>query len=276
MIKYDQHVHTRFSSDSEELPVNHIKRAMELGFDGLCFTDHMDLDYPYEPKGLFTFDVPSYFSEMNALRQQYEKKIFVGHGIEVGLRNEPGECESNRERLNRIVSENAFDFVIGSVHLLDNLDVAYGEYWQNNSLRAALERYFTATKFCIGYYDCFDSLGHLDYIVRYYPGNKADYSPADYSDITDEILKALINKSKALEVNTKSLKPEYGLGATNPGKSVIKRYRELGGELLTIGSDSHNMNDFAGNFDKAAAVLADCGVKYYTVFKKRVPGMVKL
>lgn len=276
MIKYDQHVHTRFSGDSSENPERHIKQALELGLDGINFTDHMDYDYPYEPAGFFEFDVRKYFRKLGELKSKYEGKLYVGRGIEIGLRNEPDICENMRIRLNELIDKNNFDYVIGSVHLLDKVDVAYDEYWRENDFRTALERYFNAVRFCTEYYDCFDTCGHLDYIVRYAPCDKSAYSPADYFDITDEILKTLIKKGKALEVNTKGCKPSYGTNAPNPGEAVIKRYKELGGELLTIGSDAHCAKDLAGSFRMVSDLLEACGIGYYTVFKKRVPNMLKL
>lgn len=276
MIKYDQHVHTLFSTDSEEIPENHVKRGIELGLDGVCFTDHMDFDYPYEPKGQFEFNVSEYMPALTELKNRYEGRFFVGRGIEIGLRNEPEIRENMRERLNSLVKANNFDYVIGSMHLLDMLDVSYEEFWQDTDLKNGLTRYFEATKFCVDYYDCFDTLGHLDYIIRYAPYDKSLYRASDYFDIIDEVLKTLIYKGKALEVNTKGLKPSTGLNATNPGRDVLIRYKELGGELITAGSDAHFAEDLAGGFDKVSQMLTSCGFKYYTVFKNRVADMKKL
>jgi len=276
MIKYDQHIHTYFSGDSSENPEVHIKKAIELKLDGLCFTDHMDLDYPYEPAGIFEFDTQKFMRDLGLLKNRYENQLYVGRGIEIGLRNEPDKCEDMKKRLNDIVEAHKFDLVIGSVHMLEYKDLAYEEFWRDKEPRKCLEQYFEAGLFCAKYYDNFDVFGHLDYAVRYAPGDKSFYSPLDYFDLTDELLKTLIEKGKCLEVNTKSLKPMYGLNASNPGREVIKRYLELGGQMISVGSDAHRSDDLAGNFAQCQDILKDCGVEYITVFKKRKPQMVKL
>ncbi len=276
MIKYDQHIHTYYSGDSSENPENHIKRAIELKLDGLCFTDHCDYDYPYEPAGLFEFDVQKFMRETGSLKNRYENQLYVGRGIEIGLRNEPDKCEDMRRRLNELVETYKFDLVIGSVHMLENQDIAYEEYWRDKDPRKCLESFFEASVFNAKYYDCFDIFGHLDYAVRYAPVDKSFYSPADYFDLTDELLRVLIEKGKCLEVNTKCFKPIYGIGAPNPGKEVIKRYIEMGGELISLGSDAHKTDDLAGYFHEACELLKECGAEYYTVFKKRTPRQYKL
>ena len=131
-------------------------------------------------------------------------------------------------------------------------------------------------------YSDFDSLGHLDYLVRYVPlskdplrkGKSSDYDVRDYKDIIDEILKILINKGLALEVNTAGLK--YGLGYAHPKEEILKRYLELNGELLTIGSDGHKPEHICYGFDETCEMLRRIGIKYYTVFEKRRPVMMKL
>ena len=157
-----------------------------------------------------------------------------------------------------------------------NLDLFYPEYWKGKKPGDCVRTYFESSLFCLRYYDCFDIFGHFDYIVRYAPVDKSFYKPSDYRDITDEILKTLIGKGKALEVNTKSLQPEYGLNAPNPGKSVIKRYLELGGELITAGSDAHSAEKLGCCFEQGEEILRDCGVRYLTVYKNRKPVMIKL
>jgi histidinol-phosphatase (PHP family) len=276
MVLYDQHTHTYFSGDSSEEPENYIKRGLELGLSGVTFTDHMDYDYPYEPAGIFEFDVDKAFAEFDSLKEKYRGSFDIGKGIEIGLRTEAGKCEEMRERLNRLIGEREYDAVIGSVHMLDNIDLFYADYWKDKDPRACVENYFKAVLFAVGYYDCFDIFGHLDYIIRYAPCEKSFYVPSDYRDITDEILKKLIERGKALEVNTKSLKPDYGLNAPNPGPEVIKRYIELGGELLTLGSDAHFKEALAYRFDTGEEILKSCGVKYIAVYRNRKPVMMKL
>ena len=120
----------------------------------------------------------------------------------------------------------------------------------------------------------FDTYGHIDYIVRYGPNKNRDYSYRKYADIFDEILKQLISREIGMEINTGGY--HYGLGEPNPCTDIIRRYRELGGEIITIGADAHTPEKIGYAFDKAAQVLTACGFRYYTIFKNRKPEFVTL
>ena len=276
MLRFDQHLHTYFSGDSRENPENYVINGLKKGFTGITITDHMDLDYPYEPEGKFEFDVDKAFDEFALLKEKYFGSFEIGRGIEIGLRAEADKYEQMRERLDAIVEAHPFDAVIGSVHMLDNIDLFYPEYWEGKKPGDCVKNYFESSLFCLSYYDCFDIFGHFDYIVRYAPVDKSFYKPSDYSDITDLMLKKLVEKGKALEVNTKSLQPEYGLNAPNPGAGVIKRYLELGGELITVGSDAHSAEKLGSYFAQGEEILKACGVKYLAVYRNRKPIMIKI
>ena len=120
----------------------------------------------------------------------------------------------------------------------------------------------------------FDVYGHLDYVIRYGATKDADYSYDKYKDILDKILEALLEKEKGLEINTGGLKS--GLKDLHPCMDILKRYRALGGEIITVGSDAHNASCIGDSFDRAASVLLECGFQYYTIFDKRVPEFIKL
>ena len=112
-------------------------------------------------------------------------------------------------------------------------------------------------------------IGHLDYVVRYGKSREKEYSYTDYADIIDEILKLLIEKEKGLEVNSAGLK--YGLPFAHPHPDVLNHYRELGGEIITIGADAHKPEHIAYDFAKAEEILKSCGFKYYTEFFEQKP-----
>jgi histidinol-phosphatase (PHP family) len=115
----------------------------------------------------------------------------------------------------------------------------------------------------------FDVLGHIDYIVRYGKEKEKYYSYTKFSDEIDEILKYLIAHGKGIELNTAGFK--YGLGFCHPHPEILKRYCELGGEIITIGADGHKPEHIAYDFEKVAPILRECGFKYYTEFKERKP-----
>ena len=111
-----------------------------------------------------------------------------------------------------------------------------------------------------------DTFGHLDYVVRYGKTKNKLYSYAKYADEIDAILKCIIEKGIALEVNTAGYKT---LNFTNPHPDIIRRYRQLGGEMITIGSDGHVPEYLGYRFEGLKTLLQACGFEYYTIFKQR-------
>ena len=270
MILADQHTHSIFSTDSDATPESMVLGAIEKGLTHLCLTDHMDLDYPgtTPEKPLFEFNAAEYFTALMPLRETYHSKLFLGAGIELGLR--PGREDLNRQ-MNRLLSDYSFDFVLGSVHLLDNDDPYYESYWQNRTAKDILSKYFNDMLSSLKEYNNFDSLGHLDYLIRYIPpycGEK-DYVFKEYQEVMDEIFKFLIDKNKALEINTAGL--IKGLPCFHPKLESLKRYLELGGKLITIGSDGHSPDKIATEFLRTEELLCSLGVSGYYVYKNRIP-----
>ena len=116
--------------------------------------------------------------------------------------------------------------------------------------------------------------GHLDYVVRYGPTKNDSYTYQKHADVFDKILSVLIENGKGIELNTGGFRS--GLSQPNPCVEILKRYRALGGEIITVGSDAHAPKDIAADFDRACALLKECGFAYYCVFQKRIPVYLKL
>ena len=272
MIHADMHMHTWFSTDSEACPCDMADEAVRKGLKTICFTDHFDKDdLEWGEEGIF--DVDAYFVEMQKLQEEYAGKLSIRIGIELGLRT------YLKDYYEELTKKHPFDFVIGSVH-----NVPYKKDAEGNILYTdpAAEKLFTdrtdkeayrlmmeTTLENVRTSDCFQTLGHLDYVVRYGKSREKEYSYTDYADIIDEILKLLIEKEKGLEVNSAGLK--YGLPFAHPHPDVLKRYRELGGEIITIGADAHKPEHIAYDFAKAEEILKSCGFKYYTEFFEQKP-----
>ena len=272
MIQADMHMHTWFSTDSEACPCDMADEAVRKGLKSICFTDHFDKDdLEWGEEGIF--DVDAYFVEMQKLQEEYAGKLNIRIGIELGLRT------YLKDYYEELTKKYPFDFVIGSVH-----NVPYKKDAEGNILYTdpAAEKLFTdrtdkeayrlmmeTTLENVRTSDCFQTLGHLDYVVRYGKSREKEYSYTDYADIIDEILKLLIEKEKGLEVNSAGLK--YGLPFAHPHPDVLKRYRELGGEIITIGADAHKPEHIAYDFAKAEEILKSCGFKYYTEFFEQKP-----
>lgn len=272
MIQADMHMHTWFSTDSEACPCDMADEAVRKGLKTICFTDHFDKDdLEWGEEGIF--DVDAYFVEMQKLQEEYAGKLNIRIGIELGLRT------YLKDYYEELTKKHPFDFVIGSVH-----NVPYKKDAEGNILYTdpAAEKLFTdrtdkeayrlmmeTTLENVRTSDCFQTLGHLDYVVRYGKSREKEYLYTDYADIIDEILKLLIEKEKGLEVNSAGLK--YGLPFAHPHPDVLKRYRELGGEIITIGADAHKPEHIAYDFAKAEEILKSCGFKYYTEFFEQKP-----
>lgn len=272
MIQADMHMHTWFSTDSEACPRDMADKAVRKGLKTICFTDHFDKDdLEWGEEGIF--DVDAYFVEMQKLQEEYAGKLNIRIGIELGFRT------YLKDYYEELTKKYPFDFVIGSVH-----NVPYKKDAEGNILYTdpAAEKLFTdrtdkeayrlmmeTTLENVRTSDCFQTLGHLDYVVRYGKSREKEYSYTDYADIIDEILKLLIEKEKGLEVNSAGLK--YGLPFAHPHPDVLKRYRELGGEIITIGADAHKPEHIAYDFAKAEEILKSCGFKYYTEFFEQKP-----
>lgn len=264
----DSHLHTSFSGDSKTPPREQAEAALRLGMTEICITDHHDYGTREMTPIDFTLDLPPYLSAMNALREEYAGRLTINIGIELGLMLREKEYLVNLEKKLPV------DYIIGSSHFVDGYDVYDREYFAGRSEEASYLRYFESTLERVQAMDCFDSLGHLDFVVRYGPTKNQNYRPADYQEIIDEILKLLIARGKALECNTAGFK--YGLGHPHPCEEILKRYRELGGELLTVGSDAHRSVEVGGAFQQTEELLKACGFRYYTVYHSRKPDFVKL
>lgn len=275
MILSDNHVHTCFSSDSNTPVEDMLSHAKSLGLSSICFTDHIDYGFPAEKYGIdFLFSMDEYFSKLKRLSaENHDFNIRIG--VELGLKKDilPA-CLS-------LTKNYPFDFVIGSTHLVDNIDPYYGEYWEGYGESRGIKHYYEATYDNIRQGFDFDVYGHIDYVIRYCPAIKAakakseiiephyDKMLKENREILDEILLTLIQSGKGIEVNTGGLK--YMLGHPNPHEEILRRYHALGGEILSIGSDAHETKHLAFQFTKIPALLQRCGFTHYTEFHKRKP-----
>lgn len=274
MIKADIHTHTTFSTDCDAPMEVMIKEAISRGLDTLCFTEHMDKDYPIDPTRdpslpiEFLLDTDAYRTGFLEMRKKYGDKIRLLWGVEIGL--QPNLAEWNQNYVNR----HPFDFIIGSEHNPENRDPYYPAFFEGRTEEASYTLYFEETLTNLKLFSDFDSIGHMDYIVRYGPNKNKEYSFAKYSDYIEPILEFIISHGIALEVNAGGYR--NGLGEPNPCKDIIIRYKELGGELITIGSDAHTPQSMCFEFDRIENLLLDCGFKYHAIFIGRKPVLYPL
>lgn len=270
-IKADYHLHSHFSGDSDASMEAMIQKAIGLGFTEMCFTEHMDLDYPVTPEtpaGLFEVNTDSYLFDLIKYREKYAGKIKVNFGIELGM--QPHLARENA----RYAKSYDFDFIIASTHVVRHGDPYYPAYFEGRSDEEAYREYFEETLACMKTFTNFDIYGHIDYVIRYGKTRDADYSYEKYADLFEKMIDILLAGEKGIELNTGGLRK--GLREAHPCTQFLRRYREMGGEIITVGSDAHNPADIGSNFDRAADILKDCGFSYYCTFEKRTPSFHKL
>lgn len=259
----DSHVHSHHSGDSNADMHKVIMQAANKCMPYITITDHNDF---YIDNGKFELDFKAYHKEITELEHLYRNShIVLLFGLEQGL--DPRFTD----KINKATTSYNFDFIIGSSHVAGGIDPYYPEYWQNRSIHEGMTAYFESILENLSIFDNFDIYGHIDYAARYTPDGPITYEYKEYQDILDEILKNIIAKGKGIEINTSNLRK--GLSYTNPSAEVIKRYKELGGELITVGSDSHQQdeNGVGYGFDVAEQILHNAGFKHYNVFKNRKP-----
>ncbi|MBQ0059379.1 MAG: histidinol-phosphatase HisJ family protein [Lachnospiraceae bacterium] len=262
----DTHLHSSFSTDSDTPPEENIEMAIEKDLAYLCMTDHLDWDYPVEGE-FFDFSVPDYFVKMKELKAKYASKIKLLIGVEMGMQSHLGS------RYDKLIQDNPFDYVIASQHLVYNKDPWYPETFEGVEERQLYRSYFEETLENLRSFKKYDALGHLDYIFRYGKESRT-YHYYEYADVLDEILKLLICRNKALEVNTAGIRKR--LGAPNPSAEVLKRYRELGGTLVTLGSDSHKPFSIGYAFEETVALLRQLGFTHVVYYEQHNPRFVKI
>lgn len=231
---FDSHLHTKFSADSKMLAADAIAKAQNLNL-GVVFTEHFD--YGLELNGReFAFDPAAYMEEYKNLRGEN-----VRLGVEVGLRKFARAANEN------FLARADFDFVIGSIHLVDDLDIYYPEFYADKDKATAYRKYFEQMAEEISVAD-FDALGHIDYICRAAPYDNPEIDYATFAPEIDAVLKIVVERGKVLELNTRRFDKSRAVEELVP---VYKKYRELGGRFVTLGSDAHRVAAVGNHFGRA-------------------------
>ncbi|MBO7323547.1 MAG: histidinol-phosphatase HisJ family protein [Bacteroidales bacterium] len=267
----DNHTHSCFSTDSKMELDDAVRVAQEAGLRGIVFTDHIDLGIPAGGPQ-FNFDIPS---QQEAIDAQIEKnreispEFHILKGVEIGV-----DLDS-MPLIGNILKNHRFDTVIASQHLIEGFDPYYGGYYDSYTYKEAYGRYLEVFYKGITTMKDFDILGHYDYIVRYasYPQVSITYS--DFGDILDTIFRYLIENGKVFEINTKTYQLYKG---RTPVLDIelLKRFKELGGEAISFGSDAHNISRIAEKFDWCREIALSAGLKYEAFFKERKPQYISL
>jgi len=266
-MHYDFHLHTNFSSDSDATMEAMVQSGIKKGLKELCFTDHVEFD-PASPFEEEFFDPIVYRTEIERLREIYGDQIGIKMGAEIGY--QPHVIH----RMNQFANHADFDFILCSLHSADKLDFHTLDFFKGKTTEAAFARYFEA------YYDCvksditFSVLSHFDFLKRYTAYN-GEQVFKDNFDIIEATFKKLIEKGKGIEVNTSGF-TRYKLEHSLPSADFLRLYKELGGEIITTGSDAHSPQHIAEHFDVACDLLKAVGFHYVTRFEQMNPEFIKI
>ncbi|MGM9627606.1 MAG: histidinol-phosphatase HisJ family protein [Faecousia sp.] len=260
---FDFHMHSRVSFDGHDTGEALARAALAAGLKEICFTDHID----YDPLGNMqdmAFDTAVYNAEYDRLALPGLK---IRRGFEFGL------SRDNQAQFQKELQRRPFDFVLGSMHFVDDVDVYFEPFWKGRTVFQAERRYLEETLVCVRAHNGFDVLAHLTYIAKC-PSNPVP-RPVPYGEhqeVIDEILRTLADKGKGLELNTSGMDR---CGGFLPTEDYFRRFKELGGEIVTVGSDAHRCDRVGQYSDMACEILKDI-FGYVCTFEDRKPVFHKL
>ena len=282
----DYHIHCKYSDDSEEDLEKIIETAINKEISEICFTDHVDYGIKLD-KDVFekidenakkdwikkigridlNVDYPNYFKEIEELREKYKDKITIRQGLEFGMQV---HTIKDFQKLFDKYKEK-FDFVILSCHQVNDKEFWTNEFQKGKSIDEYNAEYYEEIYRVMSRYSDYSILGHLDHIQRY---NETIYPFEKSREIIVKILKKVIEDNKGIEVNTSSFR--YGLKELTPERDILKLYHELGGKIITIGSDAHKAENVGEHIPYIQEELKKIGFIDICTFDKMKPIFHKL
>jgi histidinol-phosphatase (PHP family) len=257
---YDYHSHSLISFDSNISMEQTCALTAARGGAGVTFTEHAMLEdnpaYDELP------NIAAYQAELAQVRAAYPN-LELGMGLELDLN------PTRQADIDKLLKSNEWDFVLGSVHELFgcNLTAYDGKFGHGQSIKNAYDSYFSGLYERVQAVSTFDSLGHLDLIRRDRRFTDLPFDYADHAEILDALLTLLIQRGQGLEVNTAGWR--CGMTETHPSLQVLLRYRQLGGEIITCGSDCHSSNSAFSLIQQGYAMIKIAGFKYISLFEGR-------
>ena len=272
---FDQHVHSTYSDDAENSMAEMALAAARAGLGGICFTDHVDLDDMLGAYNPGAWRPDEYFSAFEGAREAAGDKLSLRLGLELGE-----GCHYPAEAA-RIAAQ-VPDFIIGSVHNLSHTADFYcgrpgGEapamYETREHCTALLERYMDELE-ATARQGSFDVIGHIGYPLRYMRQVWPDAALTPLRERMAELFRLLIADSRGIEVNTSGLRGT--LGETMPAEWLLRLYRDLGGEIVTLGSDAHRVSDVGAGLREAKNLLRGLGFERYCVYNRRKVDFIRI
>lgn len=265
---YDFHSHTHFSDDCEYQMEDMIKGAIEKKVNTLCFTDHMDHDYgncEYD----YVFDVDKFLETFKTLKEKYKDDIKLLAGVEIGMQPQLVD------KIHKLMPMDVFDFVIMSIHTAKGQELHEGDFYKDKTCKQAFRDYYEDLYTCVSEFDDYDIVGHLDIINRYtkfLDDDQIEFS--EYEDLVEKVLKKIIEKDKGIEVNTSGTR--YGLPSFHPSIKILKMYKDLGGEIITFGSDAHFPKHIGFGYEEVLNILKVLGFENIATFENRKRTLIEI
>jgi histidinol-phosphatase (PHP family) len=271
MFLGDYHLHTYISQDGHETMPDMARAAAKAGMSQICVTDHCDMVgwKDGKPTGRDRAVISSVISDWEDMMKNDPPPITVRRGIELG------EAHLFPEQAVKFAALPGLDFVIGSLHILRGDGDFYAIPYKSNQQCYALFDKYLDQSMEIAKLDFFDVMGHLGYGSRYmiHSGCDAKLDLFRYHDKIEALLRVLIQNGRGIELNVSGARDGVGFFPNDP---ILRLYRELGGEIITVGSDAHFTanagQDVAAGYER----LRDVGFRYVAVFKDRKPEFIKI
>lgn len=271
-MKADYHVHTAYSDDSDYAMEACIKDAISLKLDEVAITDHVDYgikeDWDFQNKikyrqgmALANVDYPKWYQELCFLQQKYDDQIKIKAGMEFGMQLH------TIDRFQLLYERYPFDFIILSIHQIDDQEFWTQDFQRGKSQKEYNERYYQEMLDIITQYKNYSVLGHMDLLTRY--DLQGPYPFTMVKVLIEKILKTVIQDGKGIEVNTSYHR--YGLHDMTPSRDILKLYKQLGGKIITIGSDCHQAQHLGAYIDEVKEELRKIGFEYFCTFEKMQP-----
>lgn len=265
----DYHVHSEFSDDSDYPMEQVIRDAIEMGMDELCFTDHVDYgiksdwDEEFDVKPVKNVNYPVYFDRLTVMRKKYGQDIQIRGGLEFGVQTHTIPAYQKLYSLYK----SQLDFVLLSVHEIDDQEFWTQDFQRGKTQEQYNRSYYQELLDIIRDYKDYSVLAHLDLISRYDPAGEFPFE--DVQDLIAEILTQVIADGKGIEINTSSVR--YGLNDSTPCRKILEMYRDLGGRVLTFGSDSHHPDHLGKYIQESKKMARDLGFEEYCTFESMEP-----
>lgn len=273
MFLTDYHIHSNCSNDGYHTMLEMAQASREKGVTMLCFTDHCDLDCYQTGK-----PNPHSFSNRGEILDMYKKTLAKKPAdMKILLGMELGEGNHNPTRAAEIAASPELDFVLGSLHnLKDTPDFYAYPFSSEAECRGLIDRYLDEL-IALAAYDFFDVMAHIGYTVRYMRRKGFDLwvTTADYRDKLETLLRRLIEGGRGIEINCAGFR-DKNVGGPVPTVDVLRLYKQLGGEIITVGSDAHKTVHAGVGLKEGFDILRELGYQYVTVYEKRKPEFIKI